>query len=552
MSDPRSQWISFLSRSLATRLDVADFKSFISILHLKYPLSPYEISRIFLAPTENNDFALDPRVPRYLQVLLEEGIVNVPSLMRWLAGYSTFGTQAENNNGTPPQVQDLQKTGEPLVKEKKRVVRWNSSYATDELLFYKMAKHVVADAHTKSAHHEPCELLTECKRWMKLVISAGHGDQDILNLGGHTHVEEMKSAIIAAGTLVVAVMDDAHVLKVLGRVKDAELGVVMATFVPLLAQTSPQNAGRLDLFRMQTLPTIQPKEKKEKEKESNASKEIDEILGEVGASAEMDLESLVVTDVPVVNTRAGLYIYLNSLVSLADTGGFNADVRSLWGGRLLTIMLYFHIYIIDITYGILTLRLYPQALQLTVLLLSQGEFQAAAMDLILASFDCLANVTFKNEKKADVFVFRSFLINKVPLLLSALYTSFYAHITAEQCITDALSLVDQNVFPTLVDTDAMFQDSVRQDFCFACCLHGLLQESSIEGLLGDTPMQSLPSGGRYQKDELVQQCLSDPGKAESMVDELDHMDGNVGALSQAIVEVNHGFFRVIVRSDLLR
>jgi mediator of RNA polymerase II transcription subunit 5 len=84
----------------------------------------------------------------------------------------------------------------------------------------------------------------------------------------------------------------------------------------------------------------------------------------------------------------------------------------------------------------------------------------------------------------------------------------------------------------------MFSDSVRQDFCFACCLHGLIEESSIETLLGDIPMQSLPAGGRYVKEELVQQCLSDPGRAEALILELGNMDGNVGAVSQAITEVS--------------
>ncbi len=83
----------------------------------------------------------------------------------------------------------------------------------------------------------------------------------------------------------------------------------------------------------------------------------------------------------------------------------------------------------------------------------------------------------------------------------------------------------------------MFSDSVRQDFCFACCLHGLIAESSIENLLGDVPMQSLPAGGRYVKEDLVQQCLSDPERAEGLINELEQMDGNVGAVSQAITEV---------------
>jgi len=84
----------------------------------------------------------------------------------------------------------------------------------------------------------------------------------------------------------------------------------------------------------------------------------------------------------------------------------------------------------------------------------------------------------------------------------------------------------------------MFSDSVRQDFCFACCLHGLIEESSIEGLLGDIPMQSLPAGGRYLKDDLVQQCLSDPARTERLIHELELMDGNVGAVSQAITEAS--------------
>jgi mediator of RNA polymerase II transcription subunit 5 len=163
--------------------------------------------------------------------------------------------------------------------------------------------------------------------------------------------------------------------------------------------------------------------------------------------------------------------------------------------------------------------------------------------LILASFDILANATSRTEREQTTTILRSFLINKVPLLLATLSTSLFPPLTSEYCITEALGHVDTNAFPTLStlfdesSNNNMFSDSVRQDFCFACCLHGLLQESSITTLLGDIPMQSLPAGGRYVKDDLVQQCLSDPEKAEGLIDELEHMDGNVGAVSQAITEV---------------
>jgi len=105
----------------------------------------------------------------------------------------------------------------------------------------------------------------------------------------------------------------------------------------------------------------------------------------------------------------------------------------------------------------------------------------------------------------------------------------------------------------------VFSDSVRQDFCFACSLHDLVAESHIETLLGDVPMQSLPAGGRYVKDELVEQFISDSGKAARMIDELENMDGNVGALSQAITEVSYHiqyskklFLRVVDNRATLR
>jgi mediator of RNA polymerase II transcription subunit 5 len=82
----------------------------------------------------------------------------------------------------------------------------------------------------------------------------------------------------------------------------------------------------------------------------------------------------------------------------------------------------------------------------------------------------------------------------------------------------------------------LFSD-VRQDFLFACCLHGLVMESNIESLLGETPMQTLPSGGRYEKNQLVSQFLTEPDKIETYIGELEDMNGNVGAIAMAISEV---------------
>jgi len=175
----------------------------------------------------------------------------------------------------------------------------------------------------------------------------------------------------------------------------------------------------------------------------------------------------------------------------------------------------------------------------------QGDLQAMAVHLILASFDLLANAVFRNEGAKTGHLLKSFLINKVPLILVQLVayaaTTMYPF-NAEMCITEALNQVDINMFPTLSGMFDMpntnsFNDSVRQDFCFACQLHGLLSQAAIETLLGDITYQSLPPEGRYVKEQLVQACLQEPDRTLKLIGELDNMNGNVGAVAQAIVEV---------------
>lgn len=170
--------------------------------------------------------------------------------------------------------------------------------------------------------------------------------------------------------------------------------------------------------------------------------------------------------------------------------------------------------------------------------------QSATVDLILASFDVLANAVFRNEGKQAAHVLRSHIMNKLPLLIASLSKHMFPPLTAEYCITDALRRVDVNAFPTLSSmfdesrNNNPFTDSAREEFCWACCLHGLLPESSIETILGETPYQSLPSRGRYVRDTLVTECLADSERVISLVGELDNMDGNVGAACQTITEVS--------------
>lgn len=164
-----------------------------------------------------------------------------------------------------------------------------------------------------------------------------------------------------------------------------------------------------------------------------------------------------------------------------------------------------------------------------------------ATDLVTAAFDVLANAMYRNESTQTMFSLKSFLVNKVPLLLTQLTASIYP-MTSELCITTALSHVDPTAFPAFSQgfDDIMGSNNslsdVRQDFLNSCLLHALLPANAIERLLGETPMQGPPET-KYIKRNLLSQCKVNFDKVNMYIDELENLDGNAGAIVAAVTEV---------------
>lgn len=151
---------------------------------------------------------------------------------------------------------------------------------------------------------------------------------------------------------------------------------------------------------------------------------------------------------------------------------------------------------------------------------------------------------FRQESKDSQSLAKYFLIHKVPVLLSVLSTSMFPPLTPALCISQAMAYVDPNVFPTFSQgfglSETTSDAEARQQFIFACTLHGLLPRESVEGMLGESPMEPIPPfGSRLIKDDLVNQCQSNLGKAESLIKQLEKWDGNAGAIVGAIVDVGY-------------
>jgi mediator of RNA polymerase II transcription subunit 5 len=170
----------------------------------------------------------------------------------------------------------------------------------------------------------------------------------------------------------------------------------------------------------------------------------------------------------------------------------------------------------------------------------QLDVDSLAIDLVVASFDLLSCAIVRKESDQTIFTFKSFLINKIPTLLATLSASMYSSDRPEFCIGQALNHVDPAVFPSVsygMMSDSRLQD-VRQEFLFSCTLHSLLRAESIEGLLGEAPFTSPPKpASRYTKESLVEQCSSDSERIGQLIEELEKLDGNAGAISLTVTEV---------------
>lgn len=65
-------------------------------------------------------------------------------------------------------------------------------------------------------------------------------------------------------------------------------------------------------------------------------------------------------------------------------------------------------------------------------------------------------------------------------------------------------------------------------------------------------MQTLPVGGPYNKDDLVSQINANPERAEQLINEIESMEGNAGAIVGAITEVSPSKFVVQFDANAFR
>jgi mediator of RNA polymerase II transcription subunit 5 len=76
--------------------------------------------------------------------------------------------------------------------------------------------------------------------------------------------------------------------------------------VPSLHEVHANVTNRLEHFRTEILDSIDPVDEKKEAVDAAMSEILDSAVG---------LDSIVITEIPISNTRAGLYVYINASVS---------------------------------------------------------------------------------------------------------------------------------------------------------------------------------------------------------------------------------------------
>ncbi|KAI2785701.1 Mediator of RNA polymerase II transcription subunit 5 [Penicillium oxalicum] len=463
------QWKTFVKRCLARRVDVEEFQDLTQLMQRRVPLKENELLDLLFETRSTVNVTWDPLLPVYVEGLCKARQVKAASALKRLLAHSTIRKGPESKCKT-------------------------STFMTD----IKVIQDVMLSISTGAIPRvipEAAELYDATAEWILAVVEWYNQTASEQNGGANTSADAL-SLFESLGILLAALSGTNKGLEMLSsdHYKDlrTKLGRALTAYIPLCVEVSLPLRQRLDALQ----------------KEFNlfgdqTSKQLDQSSMQSINVTSLQFEASVM-DGPVINTRAGLYVYLNSML----VG------RPLVDDALLV--------------NYLTNRY-------------EGHQEVLVVELTTAAFDVLCNGVNRNESSRTMFLFRSFLVNKLPAFFAAMIAASMVPIPMEMCITQALSRLDPNSFPSFSQMFSMQGSSIlsdaRQEFLFACASHRLIQESSIERLLGENPMQTVPVGGPYQKDDLVSQINNSPGRAEQLIGEIESMEGNAGAIVGAITEV---------------
>ncbi|KAB8266567.1 mediator of RNA polymerase II transcription subunit 5 [Aspergillus minisclerotigenes] len=474
------QWRAFLHQCLMRRIDAAEFKNLSKILSRRCPIAEGTLLDVLLEIRLATGIKWDPLLPLYIDCLCKMGKVQTSTVLTSLLKYSSIHDKPQSPSS---------ETGQSKKALKCYTLMTDIRVTQDAMLS-------VSTGSTPKSLAEAVGIFSAIIDWIQAVVAWHNNHIDpSQQTGGLMSSPDAVSLFESLGILLTALSGTGKGIEVLSsdshEALKVKLGQALSAYLPLCMEVSLPLRNRLDSLQKGFNLYGEP-----------PNKSLQSMMDNVNVNA-LQFEASVM-DGPVINSRAGLYIYINAMLvgrPLVDDSMLLNYLTNRYG----------------------------------------GHYDVLVEEVITATFDVLSNALYRNESSRTMFLFRSFLVNKLPSFFAAMLAASMVSLPMEMCISHALSRLDPNTFPSFSQMFAMqgstVLSEVRPEFLFACASHKLIPESSIERLLGENPMQTPPVG--YNKDDLVSQINTNQERAEQLVSELESTEGNAGAIVAAITEVMH-------------
>lgn len=455
------QWERALQNAQKRRLDPGEIP--LKVLSNRYKATPEQVADIVVRLHSDNAGFVDPLVPRYINHLLRTRHTDSTSVMLMMLKHSHFAKAA------------------PVT-----TTAFSSLPSFEEQVFT-LLRELLANARFPAATWKAHGIVFALTRWLHVARKANEHDVGKQLDSGVMHAGDgpAKGTFEALGLLAIAVFGHRSF-------PDIEKQIWWKT-------RRPQVASEMEQYDMHVLQWIQSQYTGHLQALTKGRPFLE--TDEHGRPKFTDQQILnSVSEVPVVNTRAGLFVWLNACLCARPLTD-DATMRNY-----------------------LLVRYHENA-------------QTAAVDLVIAAFDVLTNAALRKDSRPVLKAIRSFICNKLLILLHTL-VGFTGPGAVDGCVQMAMMAVAMDPLTPLSTgaTDVRDQlKKVRQEFLFACAQQGLITEATVSGVLQEQSV-TLPKANKYTKEGLVTQCAHNTGKLESIIQELDAMQGNAGAISGCIVD----------------
>lgn len=227
----RAAWDQFLTQALRKRLDPDRFADYVRILAARHHLGPGPVADLFLRPNPWNRYTLDPRMPLYLQTLLDLQFVDLQAVLMGLFRYSTAVTLVKKSQGQQEAHNSKGIKSSPsgdgaMDGDGEDVVRWQSSFSSEEVIFYRLTKAVASGSAIRHGR-DAMQISVMMARWMQLFAAASnalppeHEDDvilggDVLGAAAKRTRDDLENARAAFVMLLLGIFENPTLVEALG------------------------------------------------------------------------------------------------------------------------------------------------------------------------------------------------------------------------------------------------------------------------------------------------------------------------------------------------